>query len=234
MRTRINKIVTVFITAVLVTAISVTSVFAATTIHIDGLYADWKNIPKQSISYGGTNNTDISYGQLYTDGNHLFVHFNICDNLKNSPSLGNFTLKINDISMECHVFNSKDGYYSTNAPTKAGEYNHLSLGVRGDQTSWEGKTISNSLIYTVYEGKKGPEFEVKIPLGKLAEIYGLKKENISVITMSNNSLGKESVSIAGTSSGPVIGVLIAVAMVGLGALIATKRKNKEATEATKD
>jgi len=226
MKTKLKKLLTILVTVILVTAISSTAVFAGSDIKIDGLYDDWKNIPKQSISYGGTNNTDISYGQLYSDGEHLYIHFKICSNYKNSAPLGNFYLKINNTELELHLFNSKDGYYSTNAPTEPGEYNKLSIGVRGGKTNWNPETLTNNVIYNAYEGKNGPEFEAKISLAKLANIYGIKKESISIITIRNNSLGKESVSIAGTSSGPVIGVLIAVAMVGLGALIAVNRKKK--------
>lgn len=231
MKNIFKKITTAITTGILVTVLSAGVVFAATNISIDGLYDDWKNVPAQEITYTGYNTKDVHTGQIYTDGEYMYVHFKISKLYSSAAPFGQFYISVNGVKQEMHIFNSAEGFYSANAPTTPGEYKNLSVGIRGQQTNWSPKTLGSDVIFDCYNepwnagpDAMGSEFEFKVPLSKVADAFGVKKENISVITITNTSLGNEGVSIAGTPTGPIIGILIAVGMVGIGSVIAAKNK----------
>lgn len=240
-----TRFFTKFVSLLMVVSITVCfnalNVFAASSIAIDGLYDDWSSVPRQEITYRGWNGSSVHVGQIYTDGDYMYVHFKVSEFYSGAMPFGQFTMTINNTPLEMHIYDSAGGYYSCNAQTEPGEYSNLSVGVRGSTTNWNPKELGNEVVYTVYNSpysagpdSNGAEFEFKVPMSLVADAYGIHVEDMSVITITNSSLGSEGVSIAGTSSGPVIGVCIAVAMVGLGAGLAYSKKKKDVLKETEE
>ena len=210
---------------------------ATADITIDGTYGDWGGVPQTNITYSAWNGTGIHVAQLYTDGEYLYGHIKMCD-LMNTPfPFDAFRLKINGVDQEFHVC-LDNNYFSNAAPTAPGSYgSNLSIGIRGDRTHWQPAMLSGSVAYTVYDqpyvhndGTKAPEIEFKISLSDLAAAYGISPEEIGTITLSNHTLGGSGVSVAGTSTGPVIGVIIAVLLATFGFFTFYKSKDEKAKE----
>lgn len=206
-------------------------------IRIDGVYSDWGDVPETQITYSAWNGTGIHTAQLYTDGEYLYGHVKMCD-LMNTPfPFDAFRLKVNGIDQEFHVC-LDNNYFSNAAPTTPGTYSsNLSIGVRGDRTQWKPEMLSGSVAYTVYDqpyihnnDTRAPEIEFKISLADLAAAYGISPEEIGTITLSNHTLGGSGVSVAGTSTGPIIGIIIAVLLAVIGFLKFYKDRDAQVKE----
>ena len=206
-------------------------------IRIDGVYGDWSAVPETQITYSAWNGTGIHVAQLYTDGEYLYGHVKMCD-LMNIPfPFDAFRLKVNGIDQEFHVC-LDNNYFSNAAPTEPGSYgSNMSIGIRGDRTNWSPAMMSGSVAFTVYdqpyihdEGTRAPEIEFKISLADLAAAYGISPEEIGTITLSNHTLGGTGVSVAGTSSGPIVGVILAASLAVFGYFTFYKRKDEKAKE----
>ena len=207
------------------------------SISIDGVYGDWNDLPQTNITYSAWNGTGVHIAQLFTDGEYLSGHIKMCD-LMNTPfPFDAFRLKVNGVDQEFHVC-LDNNYFSNAAPTAPGSYgSNLSIGVRGDRTRWQPAMLSGSVAYMVYdqpyihnEGTRAPEIEFKISLADLAAAYGISPEEIGTITLSNHTLGGSGVSVAGTSTGPVIGVIILVLIAIFGFLAFYKSRDVKAKE----
>ena len=206
-------------------------------IQIDGVYSDWGSVPETNITYSAWNGSGVHIAQLYTDGEYLYGHVKMCD-LMNTPfPFDAFRLKINGVDQEFHVCLDTN-YFSNAAPTTPGSYgSNLSIGVRGDRTHWQPAMLSGSVSYTVYDQPyihgddvRAPEIEFKISLADLAEAYGISAEEIGTITLSNHTLGGSGVSVAGTSTGPIIGIIIAVLLAVFGIIKFYKGKDEKVKE----
>ncbi|MCR5061395.1 MAG: Firmicu-CTERM sorting domain-containing protein [Saccharofermentans sp.] len=242
----LRKVVTVLSSAVLVVFIGMRSVpvmadtnpaDVSANIQIDGVYGDWSGVPETNITYSAWNGTGVHIAQLYTDGEYLYGHIKMCD-LMNTPfPFDAFRLKINGIDQEFHVC-LDNNYFSNAAPTTLGSYgSNLSIGVRGDRTHWQPAMLSSTVSYTVYDqpyvhnnDTRAPEIEFKISLADLAEAYGISPEEIGTITLSNHTLGGSGVSVAGTPTGAIIGIGIAVLLAVIGITKFYKGKDETVKE----
>ncbi|MCQ2531404.1 MAG: Firmicu-CTERM sorting domain-containing protein [Saccharofermentans sp.] len=242
MKRFINKLFVATITSAMVFS-SLTGIVLAdnganpsSSIVIDGLYDDWNNVPVQEITYTGYNGTDIHVGQIYTDGEYMYVHFKVSDLYSSEMPLGQFYLTVNGVTQEMHIFPDNNFWGSVNQGNP-GSFNNLSVGVRGQATNWQPTTLAGECILNCYNApwysgndKKGSEFEFKVKLEDVANAYGTHPESMGTITITNTSLGTEGVSIAGTPTGPIIGVAIGSIIAMGGAYVALKRKNTETLE----
>lgn len=70
----------------------------------------------------------------------------------------------------------------------------------------------------------GDEVEFSLSLKRLAELTGIPADEMGTITIQNPNIGGQGVSIAGSSTGPVVGVLIALLLAA--GYVAKKRKGK--------
>ena len=195
---------------------------------VDGLYGEWSDIPVTEITYRSYNGTSVHIAQLHTDGEYLYGHLKLSDYFSGTVPFGQFYMKVNNTSQEFHI--CVDGnYYNNNAPVDPGTtISNLSVGINGSRTGWSPLMTNSSVAYTVYDDGRAPEMEFKVSLADIARAYGITESEIGTITLSNTTLGNESVTVAGTSSGPLIIVIIcgAVAMVSAYKLTGRKRSVK--------
>ena len=66
--------------------------------------------------------------------------------------------------------------------------------------------------------------EFSLSLKRLAELTGIPADEMGTITIQNPNIGGQGVSIAGSSTGPIVGVLIALLLAA--GYVAKKRKGK--------
>lgn len=191
-------------------------------ITIDGLYDDWDNVPVTDITYKSINTKSVHVGQIYTDGDYMYVHFKMSDECRQNMPFGQFYITINNTTTELHIFD-ENGYFSCNAPTTQGSYSNLTVGVRGDVTGWQPVAFTTQIVFSVYNEPwyggsdfKASEFEFKVPLSEVAAAFHINSESMSTITIVNTTLGTEGVTIAGTPTGAIL-LSVMCAAIAIGA-----------------
>ncbi len=200
----------------------------------DGLYGDWTYYPHTTIQYDtqGTQEESIdASGALYTSGTTLYGHVKttVPDHLaqKGYELCHAVTIRFNE-SSELHfrlVSVAEDGTidYNTNVGGLApGTYEYYILETNDSQ---ELKNINNTdpnappwygkMMITVKEGVDEGEFY--LDLEKLAKTFDCGVGDFKTISAQFGELGQQWITIAGTSSGAWLGVLLCLAaVVGVG------------------
>ena len=179
-------------------------------LQIDGMYDDWKNIPKTEITYTSNNGKCNHYGQLYTDGERLYGHFQANELYGSYMQIQTWNLTINGKTIPMSILPANsDGSiaWGTNYQSKG---NHTNLKVYIGYYN----ECDSQVIYTVYDENHasdtpGDEVEFSISMKRLSEITGIPQDQMGTITLSNPNLGGQGVTIAGSSTGPVAGVVAA-------------------------
>ena len=179
-------------------------------LQIDGMYDDWKDIPKTEITYTSNNGKCNHYGQLFTDGERLYAHFQANELYGSYMQIQTWNLTINGQTFALSILPANsDGSiaWGTNYQSKG---NHTNL------KAYIGyyNECDSQVVYTVYDEKHAPdtpgdEVEFSISMKRLSEITGIAQDQMGTITISNPNLGGQGVTIAGSSTGPVAGVVAA-------------------------
>ena len=178
--------------------------------QIDGLYDDWKDIPKTEITYTSNNAKCNHYGQMCTDGDRLYAHFQANELYGSYMQIHIWNLTINGQTFALQILPANsDGSiaWGTNYQSKG---NHTNLKVYIGYYN----ECDSQVIYTVYDENHasdtpGDEVEFSISMKRLSEITGIPQDQMGTITLSNPNLGGQGVTIAGSSTGPVAGVVAA-------------------------
>ena len=180
-------------------------------IAIDGMYQDWDSLPKTEITYTSNNQQCNHFGQLYTDGEYLYGHFKANDLYTSAMQIQLWYLTINGQTYQLQI---RPSQYDYNIPNSQGTHTNLKafLGYGSDNA------CDSNIVYTIYDANHAPdtpgdEIEFSISLDDISRITGIAKDQMGTITISNPNLGGQGVSIAGSSTGPVVGVLIAAMIV---------------------
>ena len=208
-------------------------------ITYDGLYGDWDHYPHQLIQYAtpGTHIVDdgLSEGALYTTGTTLYGHVKYIrqnSNIVFQP----FTLRFNQDSSKEFNFRliSKDA----NGKYTAANISNLAQGTYefylGDMNGWQPEAYEGTgEEYPVYGfiyvtiGSYYQEMEFSVNLEKVAEKLGLDVNELQVIQAQYINIGTEWVTSAGTSTGPVAGIVLSCGAV-VCVLADRKRKMRKA------
>ena len=208
-------------------------------ITYDGLYGDWDHYPHQLIQYAtpGTHIVDdgLSEGALYTTGTTLYGHVKYIrqnSNIVFQP----FTLRFNQDSSKEFNFRliSKDA----NGKYTAANISNLAQGTYefylGDMNGWQPEAYEGTgEEYPVYGfiyvtiGSYYQEMEFSVDLEKVAEKLGLDVNELQVIQAQYINIGTEWVTSAGTSTGPVAGIVLSCGAV-VCVLADRKRKMRKA------
>lgn len=183
----------------------------------DGMYGDWDYYPHQLIQYStpGGKGGDAE-GALYVDGDTLFGHvketvnydvnpfnpFYIRINEDEDKTIGFMPVTVNengDISKTPELNNLEPGTY---------EFYLWDLKSSIDVTniSDENAPIYGKMHVTVKEG--GSEMEYTIDLEKLAQHFDMDANDMKMIQANYIVIGSEWISIAGTSTAPVMGIVV--------------------------
>lgn len=196
-------------------------------IQIDGYYDDWEGRPKTEITYTSNNKQCNHYGQLALDGDTLYGHFKMNELYTSGMQLQIWYLTINGKTFAMQIQPEKNGNidWSTQAPRSEGIHTNLKAFIGyGNNNECDSK-----VAYTVYDAEHkvntpGDEVEFSLSLKRLAELTGIPADEMGTITIQNPNIGGQGVSIAGSSTGPVVGVLIALLLAA--GYVAKKRKDK--------
>ncbi len=200
-------------------------------LQIDGYYDDWEGYPVTEITYMSNNTYSIHVGQLYTDGERVYVHFSMNDLYQNQMQVQQMTLTINGQSFALGVFPVTEaggidwGFYSQYG-------NNLS---NGTYTNY-GVVINYYMVcesdvaFTIYDSThpgnaKGDEIEFSFSLKDFSRLTGFPVDNITEISIKNPNIGSEGPKWVGTSTVPLIGVAAAACFAGVG--IFRKKSKKE-------
>lgn len=196
-------------------------------IQIDGYYDDWEGRPKTEITYSSNNKQCNHYGQLALDGDTLYGHFKMNELYTSGMQLQIWYLTINGKTFAMQIQPEKNGNidWSTQVSRSEGIHTNLKAFIGyGNNNECDSK-----VAYTVYDAEHkdntpGDEVEFSLSLKRLAELTGIPADEMGTITIQNPNIGGQGVSIAGSSTGPVVGVLIALLLAA--GYVAKKRKGK--------
>ena len=131
------------------------------------------------------------------------------------------------------IYHDSSDLYDGKAPTEVGTYNDMRIAMVAPAKNYQVLEFTDSdIVYTVNpidNGQVHRGFEMKMRLSDLASVFGISQEAISTISMNNPSLGGQVVSIAGSSSGPVVAVAIG-SVIAIGSVYGiTKKSGKKET-----
>ena len=202
----------------------------------DGSYGDWDYYPHKLIEYStpGSNGRADSEAALYLDDTTLYGHVRIASH-SNRMKFQPFTLRFNGKKGKsldiCLVAVDKDGninYDPKLSDLQIGKTYEFYLFDR--QAGTDAKDIADKNVpifgqmhYT--PGASSDETEYKVDLEKVAEYLHMNVTDMKLIEANYVNIGDEWVSIAGTSTGPLLGM----SLCGLSVLAVfgyRRRKNK--------
>lgn len=181
-------------------------------VQIDGLYDDWKDIPKTNITYDSNNADCVHYGQMYTDGTNIYAHFQTNALYTNPMQIHLWYLTINGQQFALQIRPESNGSidWGTQIPSSEGTHTNLKVFIGYGSNN----ECDSNVVFTIYDESHAPDtpgddIEFSFSMERLSELTGIPVDQMGTITLTNPNLGGEGVTIAGSSTGPVIGVLAA-------------------------
>ncbi len=198
---------------------------------IDGLFGDWEYYPVTVVEYQGTASSGVAdaYAALYSQNSTLYgyaftnmadkiasqggcmlaavsIAFNNDRNYKSLPADGNFYPKFYSIDASGNVTVANEGTHLEPSATPYVFY--ISDTRAGDQAN---PLNFGKLLLSVTES--GIECEFELDLEKVAEYIGADAADFKTIEIQWGKLGQQWVTYTGTSTGPILGVLLCVGSV---------------------
>lgn len=192
-----------------------------TKIVYDGKYSDWDYYPHQLIQYstsGGVGND--AEGALYLDGTTLYGHVLSMLHM-NEREFQPFTIRVNEDDKTSIGFRlvtvDKDGNINKDCQVDnldAGTYEYylwdLSSGSTASNIHDADAPIYGRMYLTVRKTAEGKsisdEMEYQIDMEKLAKHFNMDTSDMKLIQAKYVNIGQEWISIAGTSTGPWMGI----------------------------
>lgn len=181
-------------------------------VQIDGLYDDWKDIPSTNITYDSNNADCVHYGQMYTDGTYIYAHFQTNALYTNPMQIHLWYLTINGQQFALQIRPESNGSidWGTQIPSSEGTHTNLKVFIGYGSNN----ECDSNVVFTIYDENHAPDtpgddIEFSFSMERLSELTGIPVDQMGTITLTNPNLGGEGVTIAGSSTGPVIGVVAA-------------------------
>lgn len=181
-------------------------------VQIDGLYGDWKDIPSTNITYDSNNADCVHYGQMYTDGTYIYAHFQTNALYTNPMQIHLWYLTINGQQFALQIRPESNGSidWGTQIPSSEGTHTNLKVFIGYGSNN----ECDSNVVFTIYDENHAPDtpgddIEFSFSMERLSELTGIPVDQMGTITLTNPNLGGEGVTIAGSSTGSVIGVVAA-------------------------
>lgn len=228
-----------------------------TGIKYDGEYYDWAYYPHTYIQYGTSGSQEDvvdSEGALYSDGDTLFGHVVTTmpqhASMKGYSVTRNIQLKINDnidymfapkfftvdengkIDWNCDLQNLKNGtheFYMTSLDVGHDNVNNIKqledaglffgkmkITVSGDRDECEWQMDIQTLANYLRRNAEG------------TDILKIDPSDIKTISVRYGELGDKWITTAGTSTGPIVGIILCLGVVGGVLLYRRKRVGRKA------
>lgn len=199
-------------------------------IAIDGYYDEWKDFPDTDITYLSNNTKSVHKGNIYSDGDYLYVHVKMNDLYESQMQFHTFNLKINDKETAIPILGVKeDGSIDWSVPI----YGDMPEGTHTNLAVFLGyyTPCDSSVAFTVYDKKhatdtEGDEIEFRIRMKDITKYFGIDADSIDTIAVSNPNIGKESLVYAGSSTAPFVGAAISFVLVLGGFGVYKYKRNK--------
>ncbi|TGY95661.1 hypothetical protein E5329_13915 [Petralouisia muris] len=224
-------------------------------IHFDGQYKDWEDYGHSTIQYAtaGSQESQIdAKGALYSSDGKLYGHVvtNMPQHLQeagqefteaitiafnqSAESLRNGSVDQSMVFYPRFVTVDANGTIDWN-PKRAGlpegtyEYHIVSLDAWGQSQNISDLNdmdqIYGKMIMTIgKDGKDEMEYYLELPM--IAEKLGVDAANLKEIAAQYGRIGQEWIFTAGTSTGPLAGVAICIASVGIVFWYRKRKKNE--------
>ena len=212
---------------------------------LDGSYSEWEQYPHTVIQYNTAGTSAMvadAHGAMYMDGEKIYGHVvtNLPEHTQRaggefsygvmmfnsanpSTDWGNqqqfgwklFTLDDNGNVINANVNNLSPGthrFYVTNVSSGASRvddpYNKL--------------YIFGEMVITVGQGDSD-NMEFCLDTKEIADYFKLSAGDLRIASVHYTGIGNEWVTVAGTSSGPVLGVILSMAVAGAALIYKRKR-----------
>lgn len=210
----------------------------------DGMYGDWTYYPHTLIQY--SNGDSDCRGALYADGDNLFGHVHCSTSAMHTlnPQLFVFfRIKVNDFNNNGQIIEFKpvevnqssgaitlfDWQFKNSIYTTANgtyEYYLYENGAAEDHLNINDPLnhTYGKIILTINDTSLDAEYI--IDMDKLADRFGLESNDLQLIQAHYDRLGPQWISTAGTSSGPIVGIIACAACALAGAIIWDRRNKK--------
>lgn len=186
-------------------------------IQIDGYYDDWEGFPVTEITYYANNTLCVNEGNIYSDGDYLYVHVKMNDMYTSQMSIQSFVLKVNDSQTAIPILGVNEGG-SINWDTPI--YGGMSEGTHTDLAVFLGYYTScdSSVAFTVYDKNhaadtRGDEIEFRISMKDITKYFNIEADSIDTIAIHNPNIGGESIIYAGSSTAPAAGAAAGILFV---------------------
>lgn len=194
------------------------------SVSVDGSYSEWDSIPHGEITWTGSGGTCNNNGALFLEGETLYAHLQAHDLFRQQMPVKYMELTVNQkkipITVSTVTANNEIGWGNvTNLPVGT-----TMLGVFFNDYP---KRFFGNAAVTVYQAdhSKGGEIEFAVSLEALSEISGIPVESMKEFKLYNPGLGKDIIVAQGTSTGPVVGIVICFSATA-GCYFYKKRKQK--------
>ncbi len=199
-------------------------------ISIDGYFDDWSDKPHTAFYYDKYNSAEIDSVALFSDASSIYGHIKMGDL---DGRFGSFTmyLSINNsytiqLVILCKDSNNAVDWNKAIIDLPAGT--HFDVAVFNNQDYSELLGDAALLIYNK-NYKPGDDVEFSVKYDNIKKYCNnIPFSEINNITFTCPSLGSQSVTLAGTSSEPIIGIIVTLLVIGL-VLFYRKHKQTEKT-----
>lgn len=204
---------------------------------IDGYYEDWNNIPHTEITYEGNNKTNNHTGALFMGEEYIFGHYKMNRLYTSYIQVHSMQIQINGTQYMLQMLpidaQGNIDWSASNQKLQNGIYTNFAVylsGVPGSSSHYNKVGQGAMTIYdsSHSESTPGDEVEFSISFQRLEELTGLKPAEIREIKLYNPNIGHEWLTCVGTSTAPLVGILLSVfAAAGLYCIWNRGNKKKE-------
>lgn len=173
-------------------------------IVIDGAFDDWANVDKTKIRESD-DDYNVKDGAMVQYGGNLYIYINMSPNTGNGyarlqPS--GYKLTIGNTTYDLTVENADGGTFTP--LSSVGATQSITMGIYCAKTnSWTAKPDDVEGAATrvaTQTGGSSDVFEIKLPL----KDFKASSADGQTITLKNDNLGKQSMTVTGGSTGPVL------------------------------
>lgn len=198
----------------------------STNISIDGYFDDWEDKPMSALTWGSYNGTEIHDVSLIKDDNYIYIYLAMDTKYNSGIPVDAIYLYINN--QLCQMFiRYENSQHSTDWSrplnlNKAGIFTGLH-----PFTYYPNNSLGDAAAAVYESGTVRDKLEIRININDLEKVMGLKAGTInngSQIKLQMPNVGGGTISLLGTSTGTLIGVILCIGTV----VFVNYRRNKKA------
>ena len=198
-------------------------------IIIDGLFEDWEayphvldtnwNMPEEQR----TEQNCHTLG-LYSDGEYMYIHTKMLSGWDFPLNTNFFELIAGDKEVIIYLY-TQDGTDFLEANLGEGTHSLILQYINGTNNMSDRTVVQGAEASFVRKNGQPDEIEVKIPLNVFEKVHGMSVSDIKTIRVKNPNLYDKGVTVAGSSSAPLLGVAVCILSVAGGTAVYKKKKH---------